>query len=106
MRYKELGYSIEAGIAKGRELPNWFKNAPEPYPGDEFYLKAFYDLSSCRDIGMSLGPIPWRDILTYAIYSKLDDDLIEPFIQIIREMDSGFLEVEAKKQEAKERQRS
>lgn len=48
---------------------------------------------------MGYGPIPWRDILTYAHFAKLEEDLIDPFIQIIREMDSGYLGWQAKKQE-------
>lgn len=47
---------------------------------------------------MVVGPIPWNVILEYAIYVKLEDDLIEPFIQIIRQMDAGYLHWQNQKQ--------
>jgi len=50
---------------------------------------------------MALGPIPWDKILLYAQYNGLDCDLIDPFIQIIREMDSGYLNYQIKQQKAR-----
>ena len=79
-------------------MPEWVENEPELYPGDEFYIKAFGDLSTCRDIGNAIGPIPWNVIYQYAIAFDLDVDLIDPFIQIIREMDSGYLKWQSEKQ--------
>lgn len=40
---------------------------------------------------MGIGPIPWRDIHNYAFFLGLEYDVIDPFIQIIMEMDSGYL---------------
>jgi hypothetical protein len=68
------------------------------YPGDIFYISAFYDLSTCREIGMALGPIPWDKIYIYSHHKGLDEDLIDPFIQIIREMDAGYLNWNKKQQ--------
>lgn len=96
MEYAEKEYSIEAGIAKGRPLPDWFIDEPSLYPGDDFYIRGFHNLNTCRTIGMAMGPIPWTAIYTYAISSILNEDLIDPFIQIIREMDSGYLKYQAK----------
>lgn len=67
-------------------------NEPQLYPGDYFYLKAWSDLNSCRSMGMSRGPIPWKDIILYAEYSQLEYDLIEPFVLIIRTMDSAYID--------------
>lgn len=47
---------------------------------------------------MALGPIPWNVILEYAVYVKLEGDLIDPFIQIIRQMDAGYLHWQNQKQ--------
>jgi len=41
---------------------------------------------------MSLGPIPWRDIVYYARYFELDEDLLPLFVRVIRAMDSVYLE--------------
>lgn len=64
---------------------------PEVFIGDDFYLRAFYELSTCRHISESLGVIPWRDIYTYTVFAKLEDDLIDPFIQVIRALDNAYL---------------
>jgi hypothetical protein len=92
MRCSRDNFSIEAAAAKGRDLPEWFMDEPFLEPGDDFYLKAFRDLDTCRAYGMSAGPIPWKDIVYYAERSFLDEDLINPFVYIIRAMDNGFRE--------------
>ncbi len=99
MEYSEKQYSIEAGIAKGRPLPEWYLDEPDAYPGDHFYLKAFYDLNSCRSIGLNLGPIPWDKILKYAEYSQLDTQVTECFLTVIATMDNHYLEKVAKEQQ-------
>lgn len=68
-------------------------------PGDEFYMKAFWDLSTERQLGMGVGPIPWSRIFQYGNFYQLDEDLLDPFIQIIREMDNGYLEFQQDKKE-------
>lgn len=99
MRYEKMSYSIEASIRKGRSLPEWYLDEPEIIPADAFYLKAFYDLSTCRQAGMGLGPIPWRDIKEYALFYKLDDDIIEAFVDIIMDMDRAYLEMKSEELE-------
>lgn len=60
-------------------------------------------MNTCREVGSAMGPIPWRDILTYAQFSGLENDLIDPFIQIIREMDSGYLKWQIEKQKKEQK---
>lgn len=90
---------MEAGIKKGRPLPEWVLEAPDLAEGDDFFLKAFWDLSTGRQVGMATGPIPWRDILQYASYSGLERDVADAFVVIIRSMDAGFMEWQAKEAE-------
>lgn len=71
-------------------------------PGDEFYIKAFFDLSTERQLGMNVGPIPWSNILAYASYSGLEADMIDVFIYTIREMDAAYLNRIAEKQKKAE----
>lgn len=84
-------------------LPSWFLDRPELLDGDEFYIKAFWELSTGRQIGFSLGPIPWDQILLYAQMHGIDD--IEAFVEIIRALDSTHLTWVADQQE-RERKRS
>jgi len=98
LQYFDKEWSIKAGIAKGRPLPEWINDEPPRLPNENFYLRAFNDLTTCRDVGTSIGPIPWRDIFVYAGFKGLEHDLIDPFIQIIREMDSAYLDYQRDKQ--------
>ena len=88
------GYSVEAAIEKGRPLPDWAQNIPELLPGEDFYMKAFFDLSTCREVGNAIGPIPWNIIIEYAKHSGLDRDTTSCFVQIIRQMDSEYLDIQ------------
>jgi hypothetical protein len=72
---------------------------PDVLPGDEFYLEAFWDLSTCRASGMGIGSIPWRDIVFYADYMRLEPDIKQVFVPTIRAMDAVFLEHMDKKQQ-------
>ena len=65
---------------------------PQLSPGDEFYLRAFSELSTCRAIAFEgSGPIPWKDIVQFGLFSELDEDLLKAFVKIIRHMDDGYL---------------
>lgn len=90
LRCTRDNFSIEAAAEKGRDLPDWYYEEPELLSGDEFYLRSFYDLHTCRAVGMDLGPIPWNVTVQYAYHHKLEEDLIEPFVLIIRSMDSAY----------------
>lgn len=56
-----------------------------------FYMKAFYDLCTCRDLGMGVGPIPWSSIVEYTKWYELTKDVSEALIDIIRAMDRAYL---------------
>lgn len=72
-------------------MPQWYLDEPPVYVGDIFYMQAFWDLHTTRNSGMGLAPIAWDKIVNYADVSRLDDDLIEPFIRIIRTMDTAYM---------------
>ncbi len=48
-------------------------------------------MNTCRNNGMGLAPIPWDKIRDYAEIAQLDEELVEPFIRIIRAMDTAFM---------------
>ena len=72
--------------------------------GDDFFLRAFADLGSCRQFGMSSGPIPWDKILLYGTVSGLEPDVLRVFTDIIRALDETYLE-DQQVQEEKRRER-
>jgi hypothetical protein len=72
-------------------VPEWLDKEPDLLPGDEFYVDAFWELCTCRALGMSIGPIPWRDVVSYAEYVELEHDLISVFVRAIRALDNIYL---------------
>lgn len=66
-----------------------------------FYIEAFYELSTCRSVGMGVGPIPFTSVLEYSRIYDVGD--FEEFLYLIRRMDSRYLELERSRQEEKSR---
>lgn len=83
---------MQAALAKGRPLPEWALNEPPLYKGDDFFLTAFYDLSSCRpNSEAGPGPIPWDKTVEYSDRAGLDQDMGLAFVHIVRELDSAYI---------------
>lgn len=59
--------------------------------GDEFYMRAFWELSSCRQFGDVIGPIPWDKIMDYAERKHLEPDMIAVFEDVMRQLDEAYL---------------
>lgn len=59
--------------------------------GFDFYLDAFEELSTARQVGMTVGPIPFTAIVEYLRIYELSD--FDDFAYIIRRLDSVFLEL-------------
>jgi hypothetical protein len=61
--------------------------------GFEFYFDAFEELSTSRQVGFSVGPIPFTAIAEYFRIFELDDFM--DFVYIIRKLDNTFIEINA-----------
>lgn len=100
MRFARDEFSVAAAKRKGRQLPEWYLDEPSIDPVDVFYMKSFYDLGTCRMSAMSIGAIPWTAIVEYAVFYHLEPDVIEAFVDIIREMDQAYVKYQ---EDAKEK---
>jgi len=49
------------------------------------------DLTTCRQIGMSAGPIPWTAVQQYAETDRLDDEETRMLHAVIRHMDNAWM---------------
>jgi len=99
--WNEKGFIAEAAALRGQPAPSWLEDEPFLAPGEDFYLGAFWELSTCRAMGMSIGPIPWDKVVDYARFAGLDYDNLGLFVMVIRAMDSVYLEWLSKKAENK-----
>ena len=91
---------------RGQPLPpeaNEPERTGDPYIED-WYMRAFHRLSSCRDYSFGAGPIPWVAIDRYSDRHGLDEQNHQVFEDVIYQMDSAYLKweaAEAKKREKK-----
>ncbi len=82
-------------------VPDKIKNTPTLSMGLHMYWKAFQDLSSDRDVGMGIGPIPWSAMSAWADRNGIRGDNFERFVTIIKGMDTVFVEHSSKKSKGK-----
>jgi hypothetical protein len=79
-------------MRRGIPLPERIQNAPELQEGLAIYLVAFYDLDTCRAVGMSSeGPIPWTAIQQWCQAMHLGPEETEDVHSIIRHLDNFYL---------------
>lgn len=91
-------------LRDGMPLPEHIQNAPELTHGLVLYYNAFQDLSSCRSLGMSLGPIPWTAIDQYCQRHGIKDEQYDDMFHHVNELDEAYrahVEAEAKKKGTK-----
>lgn len=53
-------------------------------------MEAFNDLSTCRDFGNGIGPIPWDKIVSYGLHVGLDEYMLPVFKVIMRKLDDAY----------------
>lgn len=65
--------------------------------GLELFYLGFIELSDSRQIGMALGPIPWKAVHDYCIANDLDEDQTEAMHYHLKQMDAIYLKHQGKK---------
>lgn len=88
---------IEQCKARAIPLPEKIANKPFLWMGLELFYHAFFDLNTCRPVGMALCPIPWLCMRDYARTFEFDEDQEERLYYFIRQMDDAFLQYHDKK---------
>lgn len=91
-RPEDIEFILKNCMQTGMPIPDFIKNAPELMPGLEVFLQAFWDLSTCRQIGMGLGPIPWTSVESYATLYFESDGFKQDLHFHIRQLDAAYLE--------------
>ena len=88
---------------RNQPLPQWFLDEPDLIPGVEWYFKAFWDLSTERQIGYTLGPIPASKVSEYGREHGLRDDTLVLFRDMMKELDRAYLKWVKDEQDKKRR---
>lgn len=97
---------IEQLAARGalERLPPAIRDAPELREHLALYYGAFWDLDSCRTIGMGEGPITWLSIDAYATARGFDTEQRSDLHYFVSALDNAYLKHLGEKRE-KERKR-
>ena len=74
----------------GQPIPDAIKDAPDLRMGLTLFYAGFWDLHSCRPVGLDVGPIPLTAILDYCTAYQIDGDQREDFIWLIRRLDAEY----------------
>lgn len=77
----------------GRGVPPQFEDPPTALEGQDFFLKIWYELNSCRQLGMGApGSIPWTAINDWCHINRIDDDQREDVFYMVRALDNAYLQ--------------
>jgi hypothetical protein len=78
-------------MERGAPVPAWVDEEPDAEPGDSFYMESFWELSTERQLGFTVGPIPITAIHFYAGVKGLPSSMMGLFEAVIRAMDQTYL---------------
>lgn len=70
---------------------------PEQDAAMAICLSAWRDLSTCRPIGMAVGPVPFTALLEWARFHSLDREATRIVWSVVRRIDADRAEAEASK---------
>lgn len=68
------------------------------------YYEAFQELSTERQIGMSIGPIPISKMWEWAFQNDLTSSEARAFVYVISRLDNAYMSLEAEKHKKSQRQ--
>tara|TARA_R110000803_G_scaffold20201_5_gene52227 strand:- start:8613 stop:8924 length:312 start_codon:yes stop_codon:yes gene_type:complete len=94
LKYAQEGWAIDSGQYQKNTggLPKWYTDRPTPRRGEDFFIGAFWELSTTRTFGQVIGPIPWNRIVEYGYHKGLEPDMIGVLELVVRELDECWLE--------------
>lgn len=92
---------IEQSYRLKRPIPDKIANAPELKTGHELYYVAFLELNSCRQIGFSIGPIPWTAIRDYCVEHEIEGEQKDDLFDCVQALDRAYMDWYQKELERK-----
>jgi len=79
-------------MRSGQPIPDRILNAPQLSQCLEFFFDSFWVLSTCRSVGMGVGPIPVTAIMEYGRFHNCNDDLMHDLIHYVMTLDQIYIE--------------
>lgn len=87
-----MEWSLKEGIKKGRETPAWVeRDYAELGRGETLYINTFFKLSTMRQIGMCIGPIPHDKQEEYLDKMELVGNMRDVFEHVLGHLDAAYM---------------
>lgn len=83
---------VEQCVRSRQPFPTTIANAPELHPGLYLFYTAFLDLTSCRTLGYSEGPISWLAIHYYCEANEIEGEQREDVFYHVSHLDKTYLD--------------
>jgi len=90
---------VENALRSGRDIPPRIAGAPELEAGAEIWMLAFRQLTTERQIGWGVGPIPWSAIAAWAEEWELDEEQASDLAYYVRRMDREYIRLKTPKED-------
>jgi hypothetical protein len=87
--------AIAMYLRRKKVVPEHLLQVPELCLGLELFYRAFMELSSCRQVGMGEGPIPWTAIQSWCTENGVQADQRHRVFHHVRQMDLAYLKHQA-----------
>ena len=91
----------DQAIRSGQPIPDRILNAPQLSECLEFFVTAFWELSTCRQLGMGEGPIPVTAIMEYGRFYDCNQEFTQDLIFYVSVLDAIYLKHQNRKTESK-----
>lgn len=98
---KTEGKLIQQALRAKEEIPEAIRNAPELFPGLEFFYGAFWDLNTTRSMGMAEGYIPITAVWSYGDRLQLDEETQHHLEYLVKVMDMEYINYRQQEMEKK-----
>lgn len=91
---------LDECIRRGKPPPESMQQAPQLHPGLNLFYVAFLDLHTCRQLGMTMGPIDWLAIDRYCQRYDIQGEQYEDMHYFVSRLDAAYLEHHRAKSDA------
>ena len=90
-RHRDIQKVIKAAKESGRPLPKSLRDVQPVQAHQKLYLLAFQDCTTCRQVGMGLGPIPWTAVREWCTAARLSEIESDEVWFVVTRIDEAFL---------------
>lgn len=82
---------VDRNLELGIKPPSWYDDEPDLAPWHDFFCREFWELSTERFLGFTIGPIPVSKIEERAERHGFDSAMVVIYKALIRVQDNRYM---------------